>query len=97
MINEVRFHQPVWASMSVSTVESGIKTFWGETTLPAGEFSSQESWKILIDLPSPTLHRASFSISFLANKILFQAKELDDDFASKIELWEKYFALKTLK
>ena len=29
--------------MSVSTVELGIKTFWGETTLPAGEFSSQES------------------------------------------------------
>ena len=49
-----------------------------------------------MDYPSPTLYLAPSSIKFLAHRILFQAKELDDDFASKIKQFGKYFALNTL-
>ena len=47
-------------------------------------------------LPSPTLHLDPLAIRFLERKMFFQAKELDEDAASKIEQFGKYLALKTL-
>ena len=63
---------------------------------PAPEFPvSHLSWNTLIDLPSPTLHFAPISITFLALRIHFQAYEPQDCLASKMLPFGKYFGLKT--
>ena len=59
-------------------------------------FNNQASWKIRVDFPLQILHLEPLSINFLDQKILFQAKEPEDNLASKIEQFGKYFALKTL-
>ena len=63
-------------------------------TLPLEIPGSQQSLKTRIVCPSPTFHFALIKITFIAFKMLFQANEPGDCFASKIVPLGKYFDLK---
>ena len=89
------FHQPRATLIRESTVDSGERNKAGELIWPSG-LGSQASLKILTDFPLLILQKEPFSIKSLDQRILFQAKEPEEDFASKIEQFGKYFALKTL-
>lgn len=81
------FHQPVAALIKESTIISSARCSGGEVILPPSDLGSQAS---------PILQDDPLSIKSLDQRILFHAKELKERFASKIEQFGIYFALKTL-
>lgn len=81
--------------MRVSTIAFGNKRVGGVRTQPPSEFSSHASSKIRVCLPSSILHLEPQEINFLDLKMLFQAKDPEEEFASKIEQLLKYLALNT--
>ena len=91
------FHQPVRGSMRSATIASKGRKEIGDITLVSLSPSNHCSPYTQIFYPSPTLHFTPILMSFLAIRMLFQAKEPELDFASKIEEGGKYLALNTLK
>ena len=75
---------PVARFISSATPISLPKPEKEDTTLPLGSSGIQLSLYTIIDFPSPTLHLAHIIIILLVFKILFQAKETEVCFASKI-------------
>ena len=83
-------------SIRASIVASDERKEGGDLTFPLAMPNNQESLYMRVDFPFPTLHLASSAMIFLDHKILFQAKDPDEEFASKIEQFGKHLALKTL-
>lgn len=90
------FHQPVWRSIRSATTTSEGRKEIGDIALLSLSPSNHRSPYTRIFFPSLTLHFACILIIFLAFRMLFQAKEPEIDFASKIEEVGKYLALKEI-
>ena len=82
--------------MRSATIASEGRKEIGDITLLSLSPSNHYSSYTQIFYPSPTLHFAPILMTFLAFRMLFQAKEPELDFASRIK-GGKYLALNTLK
>ena len=91
-----KFHLCASRSINIETKASLGREDKGDITWPYESPGSQFESLIWDWEPSAILHFAPKEITFLAWRILFQAKDPDDTFASKIEHLWKYLALNTL-
>ena len=90
------FQQPRLVSIKSATFMLASTANAEDVTLPPKASGIQLTLNTLMDNPSPTLHFAPLEITFLAFKMLFQANNPQDCFASKIVPFGKYFDLNTL-